>query len=97
MPSRNEPQAAMKLKLITGWEWMKRNPTHPELDDFFNDRFMPLLAIYDASFGEDAGEEAAVAQLLRMEKKLPEPSPWVEELRAQLTLLGADVDPAPTP
>jgi len=95
MSDRDETQVALKLKLIAGWEWMKRNPHHPELDDFFNDRFMPLLAIYDASFGMDFGEDAAVAQLLKMEGPLPEPSPWIEELRTQLRLTGADVEPAP--
>lgn len=89
----------MREKLEQGWEWMKRCRDDDRRNAFFNDKFMPLLTVYEVRF-ENGGRmdaEQAVQKLLKKEGDLlPQPSPWIEELREQLTLGGiADVDPAP--
>jgi hypothetical protein len=71
-------------KLIAGWEWLKRAPDGDEKNDFY-DRWLVKLGEYTESFGFIGAK--------RLEGKLPKESPWIEELREQLTLGGtADVE-----
>lgn len=44
MVSKKQAEAdALKAKLIEGWEWMMRNPSHSRLNDFYNGKWMPVL------------------------------------------------------
>jgi hypothetical protein len=85
-------EEAIQKKLIVGWEYMKRIPDGDAKNDFFNGKWMPLVAIYTSMCNGDFSEQDAVRRLLNMERPLPEPSPHIEELREQLTLIGADVE-----
>jgi hypothetical protein len=78
-------QEEMEEKLKSGWEWMKRNPEHSKLQSFW-ERWELLNQEYMDLF-----------DVVRKEGlSLPPPSPWIEELRTQLTLGGiADVEPKP--
>jgi hypothetical protein len=83
---------AIKKKLIVGWDWMKLTTDDDKRNDFYNDKWMPLLALYTSACGGNFSEQDAAKRLLAMEKPLPNPSPHIEELREQLTLIGADVE-----
>jgi hypothetical protein len=77
-------EQALQEKLIRGWDWLKSAPDGDEKNAFY-DRWLEKLGEYTASFGFIGAK--------RLEEKLPEPSPWIEELREQLILGGtADVE-----
>jgi hypothetical protein len=82
--------------LESGYEWMKRTTDDDKRNDFYNDKWMPLLAIYTSACSDNPSEQDAVRRLLNMEKPLPEPSAHIEQLREQLILGGtADVERRP--
>jgi hypothetical protein len=85
----------LEEKLILGWDWMKRTTDDDARNDFYTDKWMPLLALYTSVCGGNFSERDAVRRLLSMERPLPEPSPHIEELREQLALIGADVERRP--
>lgn len=93
-----DSKEVMERKLLDGWEWMKREPDGPRKDTFFTEKYVPLLAIYEATHGADQDsygrslEDVAVEKLIQKEAPLPEPSPWIEELREELVAKGADVE-----
>jgi hypothetical protein len=83
-------------KLIAGWDWMKLTTDDDKRNDFYNDKWMPLLALYTSACSGNFSEQDAVKRLLNMEKPLPEPSAHIEQLREQLILGGtADVERKP--
>jgi hypothetical protein len=85
----------IQTKLEAGWEWMKRCPNDDRRNDFFNDKWLPMLVVYEAA-SEGMTEKQAAQRLVKKERKLPEPSPWIEELREQLIMGGiADVEERP--
>jgi hypothetical protein len=89
-------EQAIQDKLIVGYDWMKLTTDDDKRNDFYNDKWMPLLALYTSVCGGGFSEQDAVRRLLTMEKPLPEPSPHIEELREQLLLGGiADVERTP--
>jgi hypothetical protein len=92
---REAEAADMQAKLEQGWGWMKRCPDDDRRNAFYNDKWLPMMAVYEARY-EGGGETEAKDRLIKKERKLPEPSPWIEELREQLILGGiADVEQRP--
>jgi hypothetical protein len=86
---------AMREKLEAGWEWMKRCPDDDRRNAFLDDKWRPMMAVYEARY-EGGGEVEAKDRLIKKERKLPNPSPWIEELREQLIMGGiADVEQRP--
>ena len=47
----SELAAADRARLEAGWIWFQRNPDHPDAEDFFNERWLPLLRRYEATYG----------------------------------------------
>lgn len=78
-----EREPVLREKLESGWDWIKANPTHPDIQSFF-ERWESLNQEYMTAYVPDRP----------LPITLPAPSPWIEELREQLTLGGvADVEP----
>ena len=62
--------------LVTGWQWMKRNPDHPEIQSFF-DRWLTKLTDFTGRFGM-IGEDGSVVA--------PHVSLWRQGVAEQLGL-----------
>lgn len=72
MVDRTKGERDLWQKLVTGWQWMKRNPTSPQIHDFFN-RWLVLLEDYTGRFGMIGGDGP-----------VPPPSLWRSEAATQL-------------